>query len=97
MELNATIKTYTVVSASDLDAFIQYHTGRREYECVAGQEWGNDSWHSYHVDGKSLDFARRDFEKFKAGEHDGNWLLQYILDGLCAEGKLAAGDYLVRV
>ncbi len=96
MDLKTRIETTHAVNYNDLDKFIRHHTGQRDYECVPLQEWGNDSHHSFTVEPIKSDYNRRDWDAFKAGTHDGSYILGVILDGLCSEGKLAAGKYLVQ-
>ncbi len=96
MDLKVRTETTRVVDYKDLDAFIRHHTGR-DYNCVADEEWGNDSQHSFTVAPLKADYNRRDWDAFKAGTRGEGYMLGTILDGLCSEGKLPAGNYLVEV
>lgn len=97
MQLKVKTETTHFVDYRDFDAFVQHHTGRKDYESVPLQEWSNDSDKVFNVGGTPNKFDKRDFEAFKAGTHDGAWLAQTILNALCAEGKLPAGKYTIRV
>lgn len=91
-------ETETVINVEyhDLDAFILAVTGHH-YECVANEEWGNDSQHRFGVNGNLSDFEQKDWDKFKATGEEETYLLRTILDGLCKEGHLAPGTYIISV
>jgi hypothetical protein len=96
-QLKMTTQTVTTVDYNDLETFIHDVTGQK-YEIVPSEEWENDSQHRKHVDGKLMDHDKKDWESFKKGKASTKcFILQSILDGLCAEGFLPAGDYLVTV
>lgn len=95
--LKSRTETIIRVQYYDLDSFIQEVTGQKDYECVAGEEWGNDSEHRFNIDGKLSEFDKPEWDKFKAGNGKHNYMMQTILDGLCADGHIPAGTYLVSV
>jgi hypothetical protein len=96
MQLKVKIKTTHFVDYKDIDAFISHHMGR-SFECVAAEEWGNDTDKSMEIDGNVNAFDRRDVEAFKGGTHNGSFLTRQILEVLCADGKLPSGNYTIRV
>lgn len=97
MQLKVKTETTHSVAYRDFDKFVQHHTGRKDYESVSLQEWSNGIDKVFNVSGVLSDFDKRIFEAFKAGKHSGSYLAQTILDALCAEGKLPAGKYTLRV
>jgi len=78
-----------------LEEFILDETGQ-SYDMVSGEEWGNDSQHQMIIDGK-LDYEKPAWESFKTKGMHRSYLLRIILDGLCSEGKIPAGTYLITV
>lgn len=80
----------------ELERFIKECTGH-DINVVAMEEWGNDSQHRFHVDGKLNDYDREQWENFKKTGSEESFCLRYILDGLCSEGKLEKATYLVTV
>lgn len=101
-KLKSTTETVIKVHSNDLDKFIQEITGQKDYECVAAQEWENDSQHTFTVnftvDGKIDDFyGKTDWDKFKEGKISGEFMLGTILNGLCADKHIPPGKYLIIV
>lgn len=90
-------ETVIKVDYSDLDTFIQEVTGQQNYECIADQEWSNDSEHRFTVTGELSRYDRNQWEVFKSKGHSSGYMLRTILDGLCAEKLIPAGIYLVKV
>lgn len=59
------------------------------YECVAYEEWSNYEEHSFDVVADTTDILELgDRLHYKLGD---------ILNWMCAEGKLRAGTYLIKV
>lgn len=94
--LKCVTETIHSVSDYDLETFIREQTGH-SYEIVPNEEWGNDSQHRFTLDGKLDEWNVKDWEAFKSTGEQKNYQLRTILDGLCADGKLAAGTYLINV
>lgn len=96
--LKVKTETFHTVDYNDLEVFIKETTGQT-YEVACGEEWGNDSQHRVRVDGVLATWEQKNWDKFKAsGELDQeSFLLRAIMNGLCSEGKLPAGTYLVDV
>lgn len=90
-------KTVHEIGYKKLDDFIKSVTGQ-EYECVCAEEWSNDSEHHFVVTGKLDNYDREEWNQFRAlGGKDSSFILGAILNGLCEEGHLPAGDYLISV
>lgn len=94
--LRCETETVHKVDVNDLETFIQAVTGHT-YECVPNEEWGNDSQHRFNVDGKMQDYQKEDWESFKKTGKEESFNLRCILEGLVADGHLAAGTYLITV
>jgi len=98
MELKTVSETFLVVNYNDLNRFIRETTGRQNYNCVALEEWDNDSYHSISVSNEPLDQYDSDFwADFKNRKETGSFGLSIIMNALCLEGKIAPGNYLVHV
>lgn len=94
VKLKVRTETTHSVEYYDLQTFIEKVTGHK-YEIVPYEEWGNDSQHRFFVDG-ILDSG----EGWKAFKNEGKevpYLLHSILNGLCQDGHIPAGIYLVCV
>lgn len=94
-ELKCKVRTVISVNYNDLERFIKAETGR-EYEIACQEEVGNDTEHTYNVEAKLDLYNAKEWVDFKAGSKT-QYILRTILCGLCLEGKLQAGEYLVRV
>jgi hypothetical protein len=97
--LKCKVKTIVEVDYNDLERFIKAETGH-EYEIPSEEECDNDTARTFDgIDGNArghiVGFAE-DWAKFKA-TGKGRYILRVILEGLCSEGKLQPGDYLVKV
>lgn len=90
-ELKTERKTYICVCDYELEAFIKEKTGH-EFCIVSNVECGNDTELSYRV-GPNTDLD--DWNEFK--ETGSGCYLPKILDGLCTDGLIDAGDYLITV
>jgi hypothetical protein len=92
-ELPTKTETYICVGDSDLEWFIKQETGHEV--CISElANCGNDTNLVYNVE-TIKDLYIEDWNEFKAsGERCG---LITILDGLCGEGKIKPGKYLINV
>lgn len=93
-KLNYRIKTTIEVDYKDLEQFIKAETGQG-YNISVGEELVNDFSRSYS---KINDVVgnEEEWNKFKT-TGKGRFILRTILEGLCSEGKIPPGDYLVKV
>lgn len=94
--LKCTTETVIKVEYSDLEKFITERTGH-SYEIVPNEEWSNDEEHRFVVTGKLVGYQQKDWDAFKSTGVEYQYRLHTILDGLCADGHLAAGIYLISV
>jgi hypothetical protein len=89
------MKTKLVVECdySEIEALAEKHYGAKGYSFVAVQECGNDSSHSFRVSNK---MGKKEAEQIRKGKipnyHNGD-----LLNCLCADGFIEAGDYVVKV
>lgn len=96
-KLKSTTETVIRVEYYDLDSFIQQITNQ-DFECVAIEEWENDSEHRFIVSGKLTTMDLNSWGLFKTGKLSGGVMPVYcILNGLCLDGHIPAGTYLIRV
>ena len=95
-ELKVKTETIHSVECRDLESFIKEVTGH-DYAPVPYEEWGNDSQHRFKVDGIMTNYMLEDWNTFKTSGQSENYLLRTILNGLCADGHIPAGIYLVCV
>jgi len=93
--LKCETKTIITVKYSDMEKFIKAETGL-EYEIPYKEEYCNDTAHTFKVNAKLDEYMRNDWVEFKAGANKER-ILRTILCGLCLEGKIQPGDYLVKV
>lgn len=96
MSLKCKTETVKVVEVDDLQQFIKQTTGH-EYEIVPNEEWGNDQQYRFVVNGRLLDFHQKDWDTFKSTGAQEQYRLRAILEGLCADGHLEAGIYVIDV
>ena len=94
--LRCEVETISSVEYHELDTFIEAVTGHH-YDCVCNEEWSNDSQHRFYVDGKLSDYDQKDWDKFKKTGEEETYSLRNILNGLVADGHLAAGIYVISV
>jgi hypothetical protein len=89
-------KLFNVMLYKEFDELVNKHfpiTNNR-YECVAEQEWHNDSNYAYEVEAKDFTeyYRKRIFEEnnfmYCAGE---------FLNKLCFDGIIEPGAYLIEV
>jgi hypothetical protein len=93
-KLKCTTETVIKVQYYDLDKFIQEITGQG-YECIAAEEWSNDSYHRFKIDDKPLgQYDQKCWDEFKLGGRQ-SYMLQTILEALCVEKHIPPGTYLI--
>lgn len=97
IRLKSSTKTIITVDYSDLDDFVQLVTNQKDYQCVAEEEWGNDSDHEVDVKETPLDdYAAKDWAAFKDGKKSGSYMIYTIMNGLCVDGLIPPGNYLIK-
>jgi hypothetical protein len=86
-------KSYIEVDYKELEKFVhEVYPQFSEYSFVANEECGNDSQHSFRVDGKISEYDKQMFENAKWGP--ANYIL---LNKLCEDGHISPGEYLIKV
>lgn len=90
--LKYTEGTIFCVEYMDLEKFILEETGH-EYELLPNEEFRNDSVYRYRIGPSNSP----DWERFKTTGEQVPFLLRDILKGLCSEGKVPIGNYLICV
>lgn len=95
-KLKKTTETVHNVEVDDLESFIKAVTGHR-FECVPNEEWSNDSQHRFAIEGALDDYERKNWELFKSTGKPELFMLRTVLEGLCVEGHIPAGTYLINV
>jgi hypothetical protein len=79
-----------------LDQYIKKVTGH-DYDCVGSEEWGNDSQHRFNVRTITAKYELKEWKKFKKSGTKEGFMLRIILYGLCTDGFIPAGMYLITV
>lgn len=89
-------KSIIEITDRELDNLVHDKLGYKEYEFVPVEECGNDSDHSFDVDGKLDKWGLETLEKWKNGQfvHYSNGI---VLNKLCADGHIEKGEYIVKV
>ena len=96
--IKTTTKTVNECEVRDVDNAITLFSKEKDYkeknflkwdyECIAENEWSNYQQHSFTVEPEMPDTDKlNDIKGLGTGE---------ILNWMCAEGKLPAGEYLVN-
>jgi hypothetical protein len=96
MKPKCVTETVHVVEVNDLETFIREQTGH-SYEVVPNEEWGNDEQHRFDIDGKLDEWNINDWNEFKSDGVEHQYRTRTIMNGLCADGKLDAGIYVINV
>lgn len=95
--LTGTVKTIVVVDYDDVDKavnkFFKLKGIDAKSECVCDNEWVNDSSHSFTV--KPEPPSTPDKKGIEGG--DCSYCLGVILNWMCVEGHIDAGEYLVDI
>lgn len=85
------------VNYRELEGFIQFHTGREDYDIVSCEEWSNDSQHHVIVKGEPTTYETKEFNAFCSGSDDGSYRLHAILETLAQRGLLEPAAYNISV
>lgn len=96
--LKYTTETTYVVTYRDLDTFIEAATGQW-FSFIETAECGNDTQHRLKVKPLTATNDYADYADFKknGATHQGTWYVALILSGLCGEGYIPAGTYIITV
>jgi hypothetical protein len=96
--LKSKTTTYVEVDYHDLDEFIQKVYNITSFECLATEEWSNDSQHRMNVD-KKEELGEWDLDKLQ-GVKDGklpNYSLRTVMQDLVNRDLIAPAIYLINV
>lgn len=94
--MKITTKTIHEVDVFDFDLFVEQTYGFNP-ETVTSEEASNDSTLSFDgIDGKLDEWGTDKVENFLKGEFV-SFATRSLLNKLCQEGKIPAGDYLIKV
>lgn len=96
MTLKCKTETVHTVELNDLEQFILEKTGHA-YEIVPNEEWSNDQQHRFEISGYLHSYQNTDWNLFKVSGMQGRYQLRTILNGLCSDGHLEKGIYLINV
>jgi|SRR5579859_1480941 len=97
MTLPIVTRTYQTVDYNDLETFIRQETNNKNCELVCSEEWSNDSYYYIGVKNQALsDYEQQVFNAFQAGKEK-DYVLRIVMQKLCLDGKIPAGDYLIHV
>lgn len=80
----------------DINSYIEEITGYK-YNVVENEDLGNYTNHRVLVSKKLNDFDSKQWFRFKNTGKQESYMLQTILNGLCSENKIEAGEYLISV
>ena len=95
--LQCVVEVTTTVEYGELERFIKDVTGH-EYEIAFYEGCSNDSWRLFNVDGKLFHvWDQPKWDDFKTKGNCTSWMLQAILNGLCKDGHIGKGKYLVHI
>ena len=94
--LKGQVQRIMTVDYSDLEDFVKQVYKAEDYDFVATEECGNDSQHSFSIDGKISKSDQKDADQIRQGIINSyqNYLL---LNTLCADGYIEPGEYLIEV
>lgn len=96
--LRCSVKTVIDVDYVDLEGFIEAHYGVDDYSVIADLECKNDSSHTVSVSGGKLDkYDTKTLNEFKSGKAEYGCSLHILMQDMCNEGVIEAGDYLINV
>ncbi len=90
--------TYIEVNCFDLEQFIQqsYPDDLSDFSILSDLESSNDVYHVFHVTGELDEWDEGIVNEALDGENS-YWTTPHLLNDLCRQGKLLAGNYLVEV
>lgn len=91
--------TVKVVDYHTVDKVIneEFPSLSQSYECLAEEEWGNDSEHLFYIDGELDERDQKDVEETIRTGKTKMYRTQTLLNYLCSQGKIDKGDYLIRI
>lgn len=95
--LTCSKEVMVTVEYGDLEEFITKVYGLKEWSFVADQECGNDSQHSFDVDGKVEEYDLEEIKEFQEKKVQSQFLTPVLLNDCCAKGLIEKGEYLIRV
>lgn len=87
------MRTRTVIemSYSELETLVHKHMIKhRDYSFVDTEECGNDTSHTFDVNGEIDEWERKELAKGKGSNYA-------VLNHLCAAGVIPPGSYLIEV
>ena len=97
--LTINTKTVNEVDYDDVDQAIAeflkskgFDLGRR-YECVCEEEWQNDMKKEWQIEPN----LPKDYDLKRFAENNFGFRTRTILDWMCADGLIPAGNYLIDV
>jgi hypothetical protein len=99
MTLKYETQTVRKVDSDDIDELINNAIPNLDppFECVACEEWNNDSEHTFTVTNMPEKWDKKEVKEIKATGRWGNYKLGAILNVLCEEGQIEPGEYLISV
>jgi hypothetical protein len=91
-------KTVTEIEYHELEDLVKEKLGYKNYSFVAVEECGNDSSHEFTVEKgfEDSEYDKEQIEKWEKGEFV-QFSNHVILNKLCMEGHIPAGNYIVQV
>ena len=92
-----TKKTIISVNNRELEKLAKQIYNLKSYSFVEVEECGNDSSHSFYVDGDIDPLDQADFVKIKNGEEVPKYCNMLLLNILCADGHIEKGEYVIKV
>lgn len=95
-ELVKKTETIHTVDSYDLDDFIREVYGIKS-ECQQTEEWGNDTKHRFKIEPLTKDIDKTYWETIKSTKSIPMYDIRIVLCGMCMEGKIEAGVYLISV
>lgn len=88
-------KTYHELCYFELERLVQLIYGQK-WSFVADIECGNDSVHTFGVDGDNEEYDQKKLDIFKSGSHVG-WIAGVLLNDLAAQGVIPKGEWMISV
>jgi hypothetical protein len=86
------------VDYNEFDEAVQKHFGKPNYECVADNEWNNDSEHSSTVSNAPLDdYDNRHLAEWMTGTKRQAPYFSTLLQKMCVDGIIPPGTYLIDI
>lgn len=90
------IETTHTVDSYSLDNFVKEVYGINS-EFQQTEEWGNDTNHRFQVQPLTRDIDKKDWETIKSTKSIPMYGVRIVLCGMCMEGKIEAGTYIISV